>query len=109
VGAAPTTTGRAGTARRPGSGKQDEKVYERNQRQSPVSLMPAPTWWIWAGMQRTPLERRRRLRSRLVRCRPGGHGEGLRRTRGEAAGAQLDTSLVDRLVVNAGTVATLPP
>jgi hypothetical protein len=58
VGAAPTTTGRAGTARRPGSGKQDEKVYERNQRQSPVSLMPAPTWWIWAGMQRTPLDRK---------------------------------------------------
>ena len=28
VGAAPTTTGRVGTARRPGSGKQDGKVYE---------------------------------------------------------------------------------
>jgi hypothetical protein len=27
-----TTTGRPGTARRGGSGKQDEKVYERNQR-----------------------------------------------------------------------------
>jgi hypothetical protein len=31
VGAAPTTTGRVGTARRPGSGKQDEQVYARNQ------------------------------------------------------------------------------
>jgi hypothetical protein len=30
--AAPTTTGRAGTARRPGSGKQGGKAYERNQR-----------------------------------------------------------------------------
>jgi hypothetical protein len=32
VGAALTTTGRVGTARRLGSGKQDEKVYVRNQR-----------------------------------------------------------------------------
>jgi hypothetical protein len=32
VGAAPTTTGRVGTARRPGSGKQDGKVDVRNQR-----------------------------------------------------------------------------
>ncbi len=31
VGAALTTTGRAGTARRHGSGKQDETPYERNQ------------------------------------------------------------------------------
>jgi len=29
-------------------------------------------------------------------CRQGGHGEGLRRSRGEAAGAQLGASLVDR-------------
>jgi hypothetical protein len=36
VGAAPTTTGRVGTARRPGSGKQDGKVYEcRNQWSNP--------------------------------------------------------------------------
>jgi hypothetical protein len=32
VGAALTTTGRIGTARRSGSGKRDEKVYVRNQR-----------------------------------------------------------------------------
>ena len=32
VGAAPTTTGQAGTARRSGSDKQDGKVYVRNQR-----------------------------------------------------------------------------
>jgi len=35
AGAALTTTGRAGTARRRGSGKRDEKVYERNQRLKP--------------------------------------------------------------------------
>jgi hypothetical protein len=32
AGAALTTTGRAGTARRRGSGKRDEKACERNQR-----------------------------------------------------------------------------
>ena len=32
MGAALTTTGRTGTARRSGSGKRDEKVYVRNQR-----------------------------------------------------------------------------
>ncbi len=32
VGAALTTTGRVGTARRPGSGKRDDEVYVRNQR-----------------------------------------------------------------------------
>ena len=53
VGAALTTTGRVGTARRPGSGKRDEKVYERNQCQSPLSLPPAQTWWMWAGLQCT--------------------------------------------------------
>jgi len=41
-------------------------------------------------------------------CRQGGHGEGLRRNRGEAAGAQLDASLVDRPVVNVGTVRSRP-
>jgi hypothetical protein len=55
VGAALTTPGRVGTARRPGSGKRDEKVYERNQCQSSVSLPPARTWWMRAGLQRTLL------------------------------------------------------
>ena len=37
MGAAPTTTGRAGTARRLGSGKQDRKVYVcRNQWWNPL-------------------------------------------------------------------------
>ena len=37
VGAAPTTTGRVGTARRPGSGKQDGEAYEcRNQWWNPL-------------------------------------------------------------------------
>ncbi len=38
----------------------------------------------------------------------GGHGEGLRRSRGKAAGAKLGTSLVNRDMVNAGTVRVRP-
>lgn len=38
AGAALTTTGRAGTARRRGSGKQDETPYERNQCLTPRNL-----------------------------------------------------------------------
>lgn len=37
-------------------------------------------------------------------CRWGGHGEGLRRSRGEAAGAKLDAKLTDRFAVNTGTI-----
>jgi hypothetical protein len=37
AGAAPTTKGRAGTARRPGPDKQDGKVYERNQCPNPLN------------------------------------------------------------------------
>ena len=35
---------------------------------------------------------------------PGGHEEGLRRTRGDAAGAKLATDPVDRCAVNVGSV-----
>ena len=42
------------------------------------------------------------------RGRPGGHEEGLRRTRGDAAGGELDTDPVDRCMVNVGTTPRLP-
>ena len=38
----------------------------------------------------------------------GGHEEGLRRTRGEAAGAKLGTYPVDRCAVNVGTIPGRP-
>jgi hypothetical protein len=41
-------------------------------------------------------------------CRSGGHGEGLRRSRGEAAGVELGTSLADRDEVNVGTIRGRP-
>ena len=37
-------------------------------------------------------------------CRWGGHGESLRRNRGDAAGAKLDAGLIDRFSVNTGTI-----
>ena len=61
--AAPTTTGRAGTARQLGSGKQDGEVYDaETSGGTPERPVPAPTWRIWAGQQRTPHERRLRRR-----------------------------------------------
>jgi hypothetical protein len=41
-------------------------------------------------------------------CRWGGHTEGLRRRCGEAAGAKLDISPVDRCMVNVGTIPGSP-
>jgi hypothetical protein len=37
-------------------------------------------------------------------CRWGGHGEGLRRSRGDAAGAKLGAKLINRFAVNTGTI-----
>jgi hypothetical protein len=37
-------------------------------------------------------------------CRWGGHGEGLRRNHGDAAGAKLGAKLIDRFAVNTGTI-----
>jgi hypothetical protein len=62
VGAAPTTTGRVGTARRPGPGKQDGKVHVL---QEPVVEPPQERnrleiWRIGAGQQRTSYQQRGR-------------------------------------------------
>jgi hypothetical protein len=43
-----------------------------------------------------------------MRSRTGGHEEGLRRTHGDAAGAELATSLDDRWMVNVGSVPVPP-
>jgi len=55
VGAALTTPGRVGTARRCGSGQRDEKVYARNQCLTPLNGPPAQTWRIWAGRGAHPV------------------------------------------------------
>jgi hypothetical protein len=54
VGAALTTPGRVGTARRRGSGQRDEKVYARNQCLTPLNGPPAQIWRIWAGPRCVP-------------------------------------------------------
>jgi hypothetical protein len=40
-----------------------------------------------------------------LRCRWEGHGEGLRRSCGDAAGAELDAKPVNRFAVNTGTIS----
>jgi hypothetical protein len=49
-----------------------------------------------------------RLRTSLDMGMAGGHEESLRRTRGDAAGEELGTAPVDRLLVNVGTILKLP-
>ena len=89
---------------------------ERRTKQKPVMEPPqvdppAQIWWIWAGQQCVALPRERddqlAHRSEVGRC--GGHGEGLRRNRGEAAGEELGAHPVERWMVNVGTASGRPP
>jgi hypothetical protein len=109
VGAAPTTTGRAGTARRLGPGKRDDKVQlDVNQWWNPLKR-PEPGSNLMdmgraavRGRSQCPTDR---LQGDVSFGRLGGHVEGLRRRRGEAAGEELGTSLVERSAVNVGTTS----
>ena len=83
-------------------------MYERNQCQRSVSDEPAPTWWIWAGVQRVTADGCAVNSEAGEFRRWGGHGEGLRRNRGDAAGTKLGISLVDRHIVNVGTIRGRP-
>jgi hypothetical protein len=109
--AALTTTGLVGTARRPGPGKQDRKVYVRNQRsKAPQCIHRPETWRIWAGT-RLNLAAGRTAAGTLGRCvegRPGGHEECLRRTRGWPQGYSWAPALSIDSVVNVGTVLARP-
>jgi len=53
VGAASTTTGRAGTARRLGPGKRDGEVYERNQCLKPLKVSGAGSNLVDTGRTAT--------------------------------------------------------
>jgi hypothetical protein len=57
----------------------------------------------WIAVRTRPLIAGRGTPGSDRSCRPGGHGEGLRRSRGDAAGAKLATSPDDRFTVNVGT------
>ena len=68
-------------------------------------MAPAQIWWIRAGMQCTVIRLVRVVDSEAgLACRRGGHGEGLRRNHGDAAGAKLGAKLIDRFAVNTGTI-----
>lgn len=98
VGAALTTLGRASTARWRGPGQRDEKVHARNRCLTLLNGPPARTWRIWAGRGAHPVADWRSGNFRRGCDKPsGGHGECLRRSRGDAAGVELGASLVDRL------------
>ena len=61
---------------------------------------------MWAGQQCTPVAWA--TPKPVYDRRSGGHGESLRRTRGEAAGAQLGTDPAKRFMVNVGTISAPP-
>jgi len=54
---------------------------------TPLEATPARTRWIWAGQRCAPAPHHGwGTPGRYCSTGPGGHGEGLRRSRGEAAG-----------------------
>src|SRR6476660_3182583 len=55
-----------------------------------------------------PVDRGGELPGSHVGGGPGGHGDVLRGSRGEAAGIELGSSFVERITVNAGTALVLP-
>src|SRR4030095_5793109 len=74
-----------------------------------LKFAPARTWRIGAGCGAHPLSGigMRGTLGWLTRACPGGHEEGLRRTRGDAAGTESGSSSVERITVNTGTVPVL--
>jgi len=110
VGAALTTTGRTGTTRRTGLGKQDGKVYEsRNQRWNPLKGEPSSNLvdMGWATVRVDLAVGDDDLRFLWI-WQDKGHGECLRRNRGEAVGEKLDTAPVKRHTLNMGTISAPP-
>jgi hypothetical protein len=111
VESSPDNDGLVGTARRPGPGKPDGKVYVRNQRSNASQFdPPARTWRIWAGQRHNSVA----IRSAIGTPRPvdiagrGGHEESLRRTRGWLQGHSWAPTLSIDSVVNVGTVPAHP-
>ncbi len=110
MGAALTTTERVGTTRRPGTGKRDGTVYVcRNQWSNPrksrtgsnlVDLGRAAAHADLVDGDVTPTP--------ATYVGQEAIGEGLRRTRGEAAGEELGADPADWHMVNAGTVPVPP-
>lgn len=103
VGAALTTPGR-------GQHCQMARVRQarrRGVREEPALLRPSMRHLLEPGGSGQDAVRTHRGRwgtpGSVYGSRPGGHEEGLRRTRGDAAGTQLGSSFVERITVNTGT------
>ena len=110
VGAAPTTTGRVGTARRPRvrqAGREGVRVQKPVVEPPQVQNRLQPGGYGPASSAR-PNGERSGDSDADEQERLGGHGESLRRTRGEAAGEKLGASPVDWSVVNVGTIPGPP-
>lgn len=114
VGAALTTTERTGTTRRSGSGKQDRKVYERrNQWWNPLKRGTSSNLvdMGWATVRAIFVYETVHENGDLapqMNWQDEGHGESLRRTRGEAVGEKLGTAPVNRHTLNMGTISAPP-
>ena len=88
-----------------------EGVREEPASSRPLSFPPAQTRWIRAGSRCALAPWKgwgRGTPGPVSGRRSGGHGECLRRNRGEAAGVQLGTSPDNRFMVNVGTIPGPP-
>jgi hypothetical protein len=107
VGAALTKPGRVSTARWCGSGERDGEEYGQEPASTSLKGLPAPNLADMGRVRCVTLPAVFVLVGGTpgwsCGCLPGGHGEVLRGSRGDAAGAQLGSSFVERTAVNTGT------
>ena len=91
-----------------GSGERDGEKYASNQSYYVPKGLKAQIWRIGAGcgayLIRVP---GRGTSGWACGCTPGGRGEGLRGSYGDAAGIELGSSFAERIALNRGTVPVL--
>ena len=111
VGAASTKSGRPSTTGWVGPGERDGKVYARNRCRyaSSGNASSNPVDVGWFAVRTRSVVSGGELLVRYCSLGPGGHGEGLRRSRGDAAGVEPGASPVDRAAVNVGTISRTVP
>jgi hypothetical protein len=110
AGAALTKPGRASTARWRGSGERGGKEYARNRRFTSFIWDTGSNLVDTGRAQCAPLPLGAAGTSgKYTKAVPGGHGESLRRTHGDAAGAQPGSSSAERVAVNTGSPAPEGP
>ncbi len=95
----------------PGPASSDEKVYVRNRCLTPRKSSAGSnlTDTGRCAARGRPAAAGRSTPKPVVSVRWGGHGECLRRRRGDAVGVKAGTSLIDRFQVNVGTIHGRPP